>query len=208
MARGSDSTMSGTGGARSIDLPARAGAVVVGGGASGTSVAYHLAKLGVQDVVLLERRQLTAGTIHAEAPLVRAAGPARVLGQRLAHADDVVPRLGRLGDAGLLEERLVVPEPRRGEVHGHGDDLAAHGAGLAEDGLVEVVPLVYLNCPRSATKPALASGWLSWLCAPTTSGGLPAWDAAMNVWVATFQLAVWYWSLMSLWSASKRLMVS
>ena len=66
----------------------------------------------------------------------------------------------------------------------------------------------YLNWPRSATKPALASGWLSWLCAPTTSGGLPAWDAAMNVWVATFQLAVWYWSLMSLWSASKRLMVS
>ena len=29
----------------------------------------------------------------------------------------------------------------------------------------------YLNCPRSATKPALASGWLSWLCAPTTRVG-------------------------------------
>ena len=54
-------------------------------------------------------------------------------------------------------------------------------------------------------KPAFARGWLSWLCAPSTSGGLPACDAAMKVWVATFQLAVWYWSLMSLWSASKRL---
>jgi glycine/D-amino acid oxidase-like deaminating enzyme len=30
--------------------------VVVGGGAIGTSVAYHLTKLGVRDVVLLERK--------------------------------------------------------------------------------------------------------------------------------------------------------
>ena len=41
-------------------------AVVVGGGAVGASIAYHLAKAGWKDVVLLERDELTAGsTWHA-----------------------------------------------------------------------------------------------------------------------------------------------
>ncbi|KJZ20793.1 GcvT family protein [Loktanella sp. S4079] len=41
-------------------------ALVVGGGAVGTSIAYHLAKLGWNDVVLLERDELTSGsTWHA-----------------------------------------------------------------------------------------------------------------------------------------------
>ncbi len=41
-------------------------ALVVGGGAIGTSIAYHLAKAGWQDVMLLERDELTSGsTWHA-----------------------------------------------------------------------------------------------------------------------------------------------
>lgn len=41
-------------------------ALVVGGGAIGTSIAYHLARAGWQDVMLLERDELTAGsTWHA-----------------------------------------------------------------------------------------------------------------------------------------------
>ena len=41
-------------------------ALVVGGGAIGTSIAYHLAKAGWNDVVLLERDELTSGsTWHA-----------------------------------------------------------------------------------------------------------------------------------------------
>ena len=39
------------------ELPSRARVVVVGGGVIGTSVAYHLAKQGCTDVVLLERDQ-------------------------------------------------------------------------------------------------------------------------------------------------------
>ena len=39
--------------------------VVVGGGIIGTSVAYHLTKLGWKDVVLLERDQLTSGQSEA-----------------------------------------------------------------------------------------------------------------------------------------------
>lgn len=40
--------------------------VIIGGGCVGVSVAYHLAKGGVKDVVLLEKSELTAGsTWHA-----------------------------------------------------------------------------------------------------------------------------------------------
>jgi heterotetrameric sarcosine oxidase gamma subunit len=53
-----------------IDLPTRARVVIVGGGVIGCSVAYHLAKLGWNDVVLLERKQLTSGTTWHAAGLV------------------------------------------------------------------------------------------------------------------------------------------
>ena len=52
------------------DLPSRARVVIVGGGVIGCSVAYHLAKIGWNDVVLLERKQLTSGTTWHAAGLV------------------------------------------------------------------------------------------------------------------------------------------
>ena len=51
-------------------LPSHARAVIIGGGVSGCSVAYHLAKLGWTDIVLLERQQLTCGTTWHAAGLV------------------------------------------------------------------------------------------------------------------------------------------
>ncbi len=53
-----------------IDLPRHARVVVIGGGVVGCSVAYHLAKLGWTDVVVLERKQLTSGTTWHAAGLI------------------------------------------------------------------------------------------------------------------------------------------
>ena len=51
-------------------LPDRARAVIVGGGVTGCSIAYHLAHLGWTDIVLLEQHELTAGTTWHAAGLI------------------------------------------------------------------------------------------------------------------------------------------
>jgi 4-methylaminobutanoate oxidase (formaldehyde-forming) len=52
------------------DPPSHAPAVIIGGGVIGCSVAYHLAKLGWREVVLLERKRLTCGTTWHAAGLI------------------------------------------------------------------------------------------------------------------------------------------
>src|SRR5919202_6797375 len=48
------------------EVLAEAKVAIVGGGVAGCSLAYHLGKLGVDDVVLLEQDELTSGsTWHA-----------------------------------------------------------------------------------------------------------------------------------------------
>jgi sarcosine dehydrogenase len=52
------------------ELPASAKIVVIGGGIVGCSVAYHLGKMGLTDVLLLERGKLTSGSTWHAAGLV------------------------------------------------------------------------------------------------------------------------------------------
>ena len=51
-------------------IPTQAQVVIVGGGIAGASTAYHLTKLGVTDVLLLEQGKLTCGTTWHAAGLV------------------------------------------------------------------------------------------------------------------------------------------
>ncbi len=73
--------------------PERASAVVIGGGVTGASVAWHLAKLGWTDVVLLERRQFASGTSWHAAGLIGTARPSDTHAELCAYTRDLLPEL-------------------------------------------------------------------------------------------------------------------
>jgi glycine cleavage system aminomethyltransferase T/glycine/D-amino acid oxidase-like deaminating enzyme len=64
-----------------MNLPSHAEIVIVGGGIAGCSTAYHLAKLGKTDVLLLEQGKLTSGTTWHAAGLVGQMRPNRTMTQ-------------------------------------------------------------------------------------------------------------------------------
>ncbi|MCX5600242.1 FAD-binding oxidoreductase [Streptomyces phaeochromogenes] len=88
-------------------VPGRAGVVVIGGGVMGTSIAYHLARAGVPDVVLVERDELASGSTS------RAAG-----GVRAQFSDELNIQLGA---------RSLEAFARFGEETGH--DIGLHRVG-------------------------------------------------------------------------------
>ncbi|HYF11328.1 MAG TPA: FAD-dependent oxidoreductase, partial [Actinomycetota bacterium] len=101
------------------DLPDRAQVVIVGGGVIGSSVAYHLAGLGITDVLLLERHRIASGTswhaaglvarVRASHPMTELAGYGVDLYSRLQDETGVDVHLRPTGSLTLAEhdERLT-----------------------------------------------------------------------------------------------------
>ncbi|XP_026029909.1 sarcosine dehydrogenase, mitochondrial [Astatotilapia calliptera] len=73
-------------------LPRSADAVVIGGGSLGCQTIYHLAKMGMTNVVLLERDRLTAGTTWHTAGLLWQLRPSDVEVELLAHTRNVISK--------------------------------------------------------------------------------------------------------------------
>lgn len=86
-------------------IPEHASAVVVGGGIIGCSVAYHLAKSGWQNVVLLERKRLTSGTTWHAAGLIAQLRATKNLTRLSKYSQEIY--------AGLEEETGVATGFRR-----------------------------------------------------------------------------------------------
>ena len=132
------------------DFPDRARAVVIGGGVIGCSVAYHLAKLGWTDVVLLERKQLTSGTTWHAAGLIGQLRATQNMTRLAKYSSDLY--LGLEAETGiatgykqngslalaLTEERLE--ELKRGASMARMFDLEVHVLTAAECG--EMYPML------------------------------------------------------------------
>ena len=86
-------------------VPDRAQVIIIGGGIAGCSIAYHLAKLGWSDVVLLERAQLTSGTTWHAAGLLTTLRDTETQTRLAAYTQDLYRRLeAETGQAtGLIE---------------------------------------------------------------------------------------------------------
>ncbi|XP_039618341.1 uncharacterized protein LOC120534902 [Polypterus senegalus] len=74
-------------------LPSQARVVICGGGIIGTSVAYHLAKLGWKDVVLLEQGRLGAGTTRLCAGIVSAVKQISIESKMASYSNNLYQQL-------------------------------------------------------------------------------------------------------------------
>jgi sarcosine oxidase, subunit beta len=140
-------------GSRSGDLPRTADAVVIGGGVVGLSTAFQLAKRGLRDVVVLERRYLGSGATGKSGALVRchyANIPEALLtheSQRIFRNWDDEVGAGSPGFAPVGFIQVVAPE--------HEDRLRANVADqqavgidtrvVDRDELREIEPFLYID---------------------------------------------------------------
>ena len=104
----------------------RARVVVVGGGITGCSVAYHLAKAGWTDVVLLEKGELTSGSTCHAAGLVTQFNPSPTMMRFRRYSVELYEELGvfeRLGSLRIASSKESLMELRRGASRARGIGL-------------------------------------------------------------------------------------
>src|SRR2546425_9540145 len=106
----------------------RARAVVIGGGITGTSVAYHLAKAGWNDLVLLEKAELTSGSTCHAAGLVTQFNPSPTMMRFRRYSIELYQELGVFETVGSLRfasSKDHMMELRRGISRARGIGLDA-----------------------------------------------------------------------------------
>src|SRR2546423_2747604 len=98
-------------------LPSRARAVVIGGGITGASVAYHLATAGWRDTVLIEKADLTSGSTCHAAGLVTQFNPSPTMMRFRRYSIELYRQLGifeRVGSLRFASSRAQLMEQQRG----------------------------------------------------------------------------------------------
>jgi 4-methylaminobutanoate oxidase (formaldehyde-forming) len=106
--------------------------VVIGGGIAGVSCAYHLAKAGVEDIVLVEKGELTSGSTHHAAGLVTQFNPSPTMMRFRRYSVELYRELGvfeTVGSLRIAASRESFLELRRGVSRAHGIGLDAELVG-------------------------------------------------------------------------------
>ncbi|MBT7615445.1 MAG: FAD-dependent oxidoreductase [Alphaproteobacteria bacterium] len=128
------------------DLPTKARAVIIGGGVSGCSVAYHLAKLGWTDVILLERMQLTSGTTWHAAGLVGQLRPSQNMTRLAKYSAELYTKLEEeTGIATGMKQNgsitVALTEERKEEIYRTASLARAFGIDVNEVTAAEVTAM-------------------------------------------------------------------
>src|SRR5829696_6333180 len=110
--------------------------VVIGGGITGVSVAYHLAEAGWTDVLLVEKAGLTAGSTSQAAGLVTAFNPSSTMLAWRRYSIDLYGRLGAFSAVGSVRlasspEQLKELERTASRARGVGLDVGVISASEA-----------------------------------------------------------------------------
>ena len=146
--------------------------VVIGGGITGCSVAYHLALAGWTDVLLVEKAQLTAGSTCQAAGLVTAFNPSSTMMAFRRYSIELYERLGRLRARRQPAARIVAAtssascERTASRARGIGLDAEVIGAdearalmpAISPDPLYGAVHLAGRRPPRPARRDPCRGG--------------------------------------------------
>ncbi len=119
-------------------LPTHARTVIIGGGSIGCNTAYHLTKLGMSDVVVLEQGQLTSGTTwHAAGLIVAGLLKSEAECEIYTHGRDLYANLEKetgistgFRDVGYLQ--IASNEERVHEMRRLAPFMNRHGIGIHE----------------------------------------------------------------------------
>ena len=119
--------------------------VVIGGGITGCSVAYHLALAGWTDVLLVEKAELTAGSTCQAAGLVTAFNPSSTMMGFRRYSIELYGRLGVFDAVGSLRlassrEQLLELERTASRARGIGLDAEVIGAEEASSLMPAISP--------------------------------------------------------------------
>jgi glycine cleavage system aminomethyltransferase T/glycine/D-amino acid oxidase-like deaminating enzyme len=143
--------------ALSRELPSAARCVIIGGGVGGTSIAHHLARLGWDDVVLVERNQLTSGSTFHSAGLVGQLRGSVSLTKMMMYSVELYRELGE--DCGWVEcggIRLASSEERMEELRRQAGWAKTFGLPLELISAEEAQGLF----PLMSTDGVLGAAWL------------------------------------------------
>ena len=109
--------------------------VVIGGGITGCSVAYHLALAGWRDVVLVEKGELTSGSTHHAAGLVTQFNPSATMMAFRRYSVAVYRDLGvfaTVGSVRIASSADALGELQRGVSRARANGMEAELIGPAE----------------------------------------------------------------------------